>query len=371
MLRPGLKPLKSILFTLDSMGGVWRYTLDLAQALQRENIACFGLGFGPRPGADQLEEAARAGMKLEWNALALDWQDGGVDALTQTRQEILTRAQRLQVDALHLDRLALPHRSLQVFPQVVTAHSCLPTWWQALRPSDEMPCVWKPAAAQNHEGLRACDHVIAPSEAHGKALRRAYNYVGLVTIIHNSARSFDVDPTVKEPVVVSAARWWDEAKNAACLDGAAARIDWPLIAIGPTRSSNNDGFTFHNASAIGPLSAGRVRTRMRGAAIFVSPSLYEPFGLATLEAALEGCALVLSHIATYRELWGDSTIYFDPRDPDALARAVNELIGDNRRLVENAKAAAIRARCFSPEKQTRKIIDVHRQTLNRFKMEAI
>ena len=37
--------------------------------------------------------------------------------------------------------------------------------------------------------------------------------------------------------------------------------------------------------------------------IFVSVSRYEPFGLAVLEAAHAGCALVLSDIPTFRELW--------------------------------------------------------------------
>lgn len=366
MLRPGLK---RILLTLDSMGGVWRYTLDLARALQRNKIECFGLGFGPRPSPEHTKDAAEAGLQLEWNPLPLDWQDGGIAALAQTRGAILSHARRLQVDALHLDRLALPHLSLRDFPQIVTAHSCLPTWWKALRPNDELPSAWIAHFECNRGGLRACDHVIAPSAAHGEAVRAAYEYSGPLAIIHNSARSYGASPVRKEPFVVSAARWWDEAKNAACLDAAAARINWPLIAMGPTRSHDSNRFLFQHASAMGPLSAGAVRERMRRAAIFVSPARYEPFGLATLEAALEGCALVLSDIATYRELWGDAAIYFNPRDPDALARAINELINDKGRLAENARAAAARACLFSADKQAREIIDVHRQALTHW--EAI
>ncbi len=48
--------------------------------------------------------------------------------------------------------------------------------------------------------------------------------------------------------------------------------------------------------------------------IFVSTSLYEPFGLAVLEAAQAGCPLVLSDIATFRELWDGAAIFFPPGD---------------------------------------------------------
>src|SRR5690625_7216151 len=39
-----------------------------------------------------------------------------------------------------------------------------------------------------------------------------------------------------------------------------------------------------------------VFTWLRQASVFVMPSRYEPFGLSVLEAALSGCALILSDI---------------------------------------------------------------------------
>ena len=38
-------------------------------------------------------------------------------------------------------------------------------------------------------------------------------------------------------------------------------------------------------------------------------ALYEPFGLAVLEAAQAGCALVLSDIPTFRELWDGAALF--------------------------------------------------------------
>ena len=53
---------------------------------------------------------------------------------------------------------------------------------------------------------------------------------------------------------------------------------------------------------------------MARAAIFVSSSVYEPFGLAVLEAAGSGAALVLSDIPTFRELWDEAALFAPPGD---------------------------------------------------------
>ena len=62
--------------------------------------------------------------------------------------------------------------------------------------------------------------------------------------------------------------------------------------------------------------------------IYVGPSLYEPFGLAPLEAAHSGCALLLSDIPSFREVWDDCATYFSPGDPQDLSRAMSELTSD-------------------------------------------
>lgn len=91
---------------------------------------------------------------------------------------------------------------------------------------------------------------------------------------------------------------------------------------------------------------------MRSAAIFVSPSLYEPFGLAALEAARSGAALLLADIPSYRELWQSAAVFFDARSPEALADAIERLAADAPGRAGLAAAAAERASAFTPERQT-------------------
>jgi glycogen(starch) synthase len=75
-----------------------------------------------------------------------------------------------------------------------------------------------------------------------------------------------------------------------------------------------------------------VRTLMRESAMYIAASLYEPFGLAPLEAALAGCALVLSDIPSFHEVWADAAVFFDPHDAQGLACAVHRLAADQRQL---------------------------------------
>jgi glycosyltransferase involved in cell wall biosynthesis len=98
---------------------------------------------------------------------------------------------------------------------------------------------------------------------------------------------------------------------------------------------------------------------MARAGVFVSPSLFEPFGLAALEAAEAGTPLLLSDIATYRELWDGAALFFAPNDADALADAFNLLAADGRLRRRLGRAARQRALNYSPERQAARILSIY------------
>lgn len=82
-------------------------------------------------------------------------------------------------------------------------------------------------------------------------------------------------------------------------------------------------------------------TLYSGAEAFVNPSLYEGFGIQTLEAFACGCKVICSNATSLPEIGGDLADYFDPRDvknmaeiiksalvktsPDFLAKATNRV----------------------------------------------
>ncbi|TIN16886.1 MAG: glycosyltransferase family 4 protein, partial [Mesorhizobium sp.] len=90
---------------------------------------------------------------------------------------------------------------------------------------------------------------------------------------------------------------------------------------------------------------------MARAGIFMSPSLYEPFGLAVLEAAMSATPLVLSDIATYRELWDGAAMFYNARNARDLAACINRLSSDAEHRRELGQAAMRRSRRFTLARQ--------------------
>jgi glycosyltransferase involved in cell wall biosynthesis len=64
------------------------------------------------------------------------------------------------------------------------------------------------------------------------------------------------------------------------------------------------------------------------AQLFVSPSLYEGFGLPPLEALSLGCAVLASNSASIPEICGDAATYFDPGREGDLERGLRDALND-------------------------------------------
>jgi glycosyltransferase involved in cell wall biosynthesis len=87
--------------------------------------------------------------------------------------------------------------------------------------------------------------------------------------------------------------------------------------------------------------------RVASAEIFAAPALYEPFGLAVLEAAAAGCVLVLGDIPSLRENWSGAAIFVDSKDPAALRATINALIANPQERTRLAATARDRAHRFT------------------------
>src|SRR5207248_306231 len=74
-----------------------------------------------------------------------------------------------------------------------------------------------------------------------------------------------------------------------------------------------------------------------------------PFGLGVLEAAQAGCALVLSDIPTFRELWEGAALFAPPEDPAAFADAFDKLLADPEEAEWLGRLARVRAARYSVE----------------------
>ncbi|MDN2564900.1 glycosyltransferase family 4 protein [Aquibium sp. A9E412] len=339
-----------VLMTLDAVGGVWRYALDLGRALQAAGTAVTFAGFGPQPDASKAAEAADAG-RLVWLPAPLDWTAEGEAALEAVPQLLGELVARHRVDLVHLN---LPSQAAGLaldVPVLAVSHSCVATWFRAVRGSGlPAPLAWH--HARNAAGLAAADTVVAPSASHAAMLARTYGPSVAARVVPNAVRPL-APAARKQPFVFAAGRWWDEGKNGATLDRAAADARWPVLAAGPTHGPDGQTFGFAHARHLGEIPNTAARRHMAEAGIVVSPSIYEPFGLAALEAASGGAALVLADNATYRELWDGAALFAAPADAAGFAAAINRLADDDALRADLAGRARVRAAGFTQERQVR------------------
>jgi glycosyltransferase involved in cell wall biosynthesis len=350
---------RHVLMTTDAVGGVWNYSIDLCRALNAAKVPVLLACLGPQPAPD-MAAAAEALPRTRLVAMdqPLDWLASQPGELQQVPRRIEELATAHGIDLLHLNAASQAAGLRTALPVVVAAHSCVATWWDAMRDA-ALPDTWGWQAELNARGMQRAEMVIAPSEGHASALRRVYGPIDGLAVVPNAIStgpSAMPAPARRRDIVIAAGRWWDEAKNAAVLDRAAALLRWPVLAAGACHGVNGQSFSFEAAQPLGALTHGQLRSMMREAAVFVSPSLYEPFGLAALEAAEAGAALVLADIPTYRENWEGTALFFDPRQPEALARAVGAYAGDPGLRRTMAAKATARAADFTPARQLRGVL---------------
>jgi alpha-maltose-1-phosphate synthase len=260
-------------------------------------------------------------------------------------------------------------------PHVVTTHSLEP-----LRPwkAEQLGGGYALSTFCEQTALEAADAVIAVSEGMRQDVLTCYPKVspGRVQVIHNG-----VDAEVYRPIrseATLAKLGVDPARPYAFFNGritrqkglhlllaAALKIDpsYQLVIVASSPDTPEIG------AEVGAL-AERVRAE-RGnlvridrflpleelihlhssAAVFVCPSIYEPFGLVNLEAMACETAVVASRVGGIPEIVVDGEtgylVDYDPADPEsfttALAARVEELLSDPALAARMGKAGRARA----------------------------
>lgn len=347
-MKPGLR----LMLVTDAVGGVWTYSLELARALREWDVDTFLAIIGPPPTAGQRREAD--GFELVDTGLALDWTAENPGVVRRTGVGLAEFAAKNDADVVQINSGSLIADCEFEQPVVVVQHSCVATWWSAVR-EGPLPRDFSWRRDLIESGLNAADAVVAPTAAFAAQLARAYGLGRAVRCVHNGRRALPMKKRGAEDFVFTVGRLWDDGKNIAVLDEAASRLSVPVEAVGPLAGPNGTSVSFDHLATPGELRLAEVADRLAARPIFASPALYEPFGLSVLEAAQSGCALILSDIPTFRELWRDSAIFVPPDDSAAFSNAIEQLLADRERRSELGLAARMRALRYTPEAMASKM----------------
>lgn len=100
-----------------------------------------------------------------------------------------------------------------------------------------------------------------------------------------------------------------------------------------------------------------------GADLFVSPSLYEGFGLAFLEAMACGTPVIASNVASMPEVVGDAGVLIDPHDVGELSDAILRILKDDTLKKRLREKGLHRASAFSWESAAEKTLEIYEHVL--------
>jgi glycosyltransferase involved in cell wall biosynthesis len=284
-------------------------------------------------------EICESTYKLEW--MNDPWNDVAVagDWLLELEQEV-------QPNLVHLNSYAFAARSWNS-PVMVVGHSCVLSWWRAVHQTNA-PDDYDSYRRAVRDGLQSADLVVAPSHAMLGCLKEHYGPLLSTMVIPNGRLSLPPTQRRKQNLIFTAGRLWDPGKNISTLDKIAPHLRWPVFVAGEA-AHPDAGRTLRTSNMyhLGQLSSHELQTWLERVSIYVSPARYEPFGLAILEAALAGCALVLGDIPSLREIWGDAALYVHPEDQEGLCAVLQELTVNPAKLASHGAKARRTAAKYS------------------------
>jgi glycosyltransferase involved in cell wall biosynthesis len=362
--------IERILMTTDAVGGIFTYALSLANELARAGVDVHLATMGPAPSDEQRAHArAIPRLVLHESTFALEWMDEPWEDVARAGDWLRWLAHDVAPDVVQLNGYG--HGALSFgAPTVVVAHSCVLSWWHAVY-REHAPSRYERYERAVRLGLERATIVVAVSGAMRASLVRHYGPFPShrpIFVVHNGLPHDNEDDPGRlasqdrEPFVLACGRTWDIAKNIGALVRLAPRLPWPLRiagSSGPEHLTTGDDRT--HAEWLGWASPSDLRAAMGRAAIFAHPALYEPFGLAPLEAARAGAALVLGDIESLREIWDDAALFVDPRDDEAILRAIKLLAEDpalRARLADKARARARHP--YSARRMAAEMLSVYR-----------
>ena len=297
-----------ILMTTDTVGGVWVYSLELCKALQKYGVQVHLVAMGHWPSEEQEKEAAKLSNVLLYKSdYKLEWMQDPWDDVEKARKWI---------NCIY--------------------HTVMP------------------------------DLVVSPSQAILEKAQATHRFTTESRVIHNGRDLNFSEEKEKENIIFCIGRIWDEGKNLMLLSRVAKELPWPVyIAGNNTNPSTGTTLEIENVNFLGSLSEAEMRDWIQRAAIFVSPTKYEPFGLAILEAAEAGCALALSNIETLKEIWGNSALFFDPKDREEAKAKILELIEDEALRKAYSEKALSRSALYTSEKMGAAYYEVYKESIQK------
>lgn len=133
----------------------------------------------------------------------------------------------------------------------------------------------------------------------------------------------------KDPNMIICVARIEGLKNQLSLIKAVNNSNYQLFLIGAASTNHLDYYKIckskasRNVHFISFLKQEELLAYYRKAKVHVLPSWFETTGLSSLEAAAQGCNIVITDKGDTREYYGDHAIYCNPESPESIRKAID------------------------------------------------
>ena len=338
-----------ILFTADPNGAGWSHTASLARALARRDEDVLVMAFGAEPTPGRRSEMEADGVRLV--TIPIPGPTTDPNFVSAARQALTMMVEEWKPVVVQIDRCSFGDLELEV-PKVLTVAA------------DKTARVSR-GRGPARKGLLGADAVVSPTRALAEEISRRFEYRRPISMIQPGLEMGD------QPISFSATK--NKRSGIIFYGRTDEKADGFDLLLEATRQMGGDvqlriGGEGNRpplpgwVTDLGFFGADERATHFGHAEIAVLPSRDEPFGLLSVEAALAGCALLLSDTPAYRELWHGAAVLVKPDDPAALAEAIKSLMTDTRKREECARLCRARALSgFGADRMVEEHRDVYRR----------
>lgn len=101
------------------------------------------------------------------------------------------------------------------------------------------------------------------------------------------------------------------------------------------------------------------------AASFVFPSLIEGFGLPPLEAMASSCPVISSHAACLPEIYGQAALFFDPLNPEDMAKKIVTMVNDKKLQNQYRARGLKKVKEYSWEKMAKETMGEYQSVISK------
>lgn len=343
-----------VLFTIDPHGAGWMHTVTLAGALGRRGHDVLLASFGPEASPERMAAVEDSEVRLTRVEIPGPTTDPTFIATARAALDVLVKEWNPSV--VHIDRCAFGDLELDV-PKIL------------MIAADRTARISR-GRGPARRGLLGADAVVSPTRALSEEISRRFEYRRPISLIQPGIELGD-KPVTFGPIKKAKSGFMFYGRTDDKADG----FDVLLEALRRAKIEQGHpdlSFRIGGEGArpplpgwlqdVGMLDADSRVSAFGKADIAVLPSRDDAFGLRSVEAGLSGCALVLTDVPSYHELWHGAAVLVPPDDPGALADTIRLLATDTRRREECQRLCRARALSgFSADRMIEEYLDVHRR----------